>query len=98
MIKILFLLIALTKHRTPFYMRMNSDNKTFNINNAIQNNLSGYDERYSINESELYTINKHFNKYNLLKTLEDKLKLIDDSMHAFNITQGGLFKDWDDVK
>ena len=74
----------------------------------INRNITGLDYRFPLNKSidddELNKIIINFNKYKLLKTLEDnklsdqyKINLLSnftDKNYAMNITKGGLFNDW----
>lgn len=115
--KTLFFLFTFLKYKNRTFMTLNTDNKNdkwismVKANNyTLKNNMtSGYDGRYNVTEitnyAEIEKIKNNFNKYNLLKTLEDnkipiqhKIKLIDknnyQSVCSNNITKGGLFKDW----
>jgi hypothetical protein len=118
--KTFFFLFTFLKYKNRIFMRLNTENKNdqwismVKANNyTLKNNMtSGYDGRYNIteilNNTEIEKIKENFNKYNLLKTLEDKkipiqhkIKLIDNynknnyqSVYVTNITKGGLFKDW----
>jgi len=108
MIKLVLLLLAFINHKKNLLMSHNNLNERWNtiikINTNIQIKTQGYDQRYneSFNYTELYKFSKNFRKYNLLKILEDKkistehkLKLINNkSTYNTNLSEGGLFKDW----
>jgi hypothetical protein len=108
MIKLVLLLLAFINHKKNLLMSHNNLNERWDtiikINTNIQIKTQGYDQRYneSFNYTELYKFNKDFRKYNLLKILEDKkistehkLKLINNkSTYNTNLSEGGLFKDW----
>ena len=106
MIKLLLLLLAFVNHKRDLIMSIDSQNERWTTMIKINTNytIRGYDQRYneSFNYTELYKYNENFRKYNLLKILEDKkistehkLKLINNELvYNSNLSQGGLFKDW----
>jgi hypothetical protein len=106
MIKLLLLLLAFVNHKKNLLMSIDSQNERWVTMIKINTNytIRGYDQRYneSINYTELNKINKNFNKYNLLKILEDKkistehkLKLINNELvYNSDLSKGELFKDW----
>jgi hypothetical protein len=106
MIKLLLLLLAFVNHKKNLLISIDSQNERWVTMIKINTNytIRGYDQRYneSINYTELNKINKNFNKYNLLKILEDKkisteykIKLINNELiYNSNLSNGELFKDW----
>lgn len=106
MIKLLLLLLAFVNHKKISIISIDSQNERWATMIKINTNytISGYDQRYneSFNYTKLYKFNENFRKYNLLKILEDnkistehKLNLINNELvYQSNLSQGGLFKDW----
>ena len=99
-------MLAFINHKKNLLMSHNNLNERWNTIIKINTNytINGYDQRYneSFNYTELHKFNENFRKYNLLKILEDKkistehkLKLINNkSSYNTNLSEGGLFKDW----